>query len=431
MTLDDRSIATLSDTDLLATVKVLADGERAATAQLVAALAEIDTRRLYLGEGCSSLFTYCTQVLHLSEQQTYGRIEAARAVRRFPVILDYLARGLVHLTGVCVLAPHLTVENHEAVLAASTHKTRRQVEEIVAALRPQPVVPPSVRKLPMPTAISTGSPDDCPKMSVHETRATVETQSREGSTPVAVRPVPPDSPQRRAEVVPLSTEYFKVTFAVTRETREKLRHAQDLLRHVVPTGDVAALFDRALTLLIADAERTKFAATDRPRDATTAVSTKRRVPAAVRRAVWRRDGGRCAFRGTQGRCTERGCLEFHHVVPYADGGETSVANLELRCRAHNRYEAEQWFGPSAPECVREKSTAFGAISCGETETGSDRSGSPNSAWAELAMELSRPDPVAVTAPRGSNRAARGQSELRVCDAGRLGYDRGAFLQLRR
>jgi hypothetical protein len=60
---------------------------------------------------------------------------------------------------------------------------------------------------------------------------------------------------------------------------------------------------------------------------------------------WARDEGRCAFVGDAGRCTERGFLEFHHVVPFAEGGATDAANLQLRCRAHNAFEAEEWFGP--------------------------------------------------------------------------------------
>src|SRR5438045_1839770 len=123
---------------------------REATARLIAALAEVDARRLYLGEGCSSLFTYCTQVLHLSEHAAYGRIEAARAVRRFPTILELLADGAIHLTAICLLAPHLTAENHRDLLAAAHHKTKRDVEQMVAALRPLPPVPSSVRKLPLP-----------------------------------------------------------------------------------------------------------------------------------------------------------------------------------------------------------------------------------------------------------------------------------------
>jgi hypothetical protein len=70
----------------------------------------------------------------------------------------------------------------------------------------------------------------------------------------------------------------------------------------------------------------------------------------VRRAVWQRDGGRCAFIGRDGRrCDARGFVEFHHVKPFAAGGEASVANIELRCRPHNQYEADVYFagGPES------------------------------------------------------------------------------------
>src|SRR5512145_369793 len=140
--------ARLSDPELLAQVKRLAAREREATMALVAHLAELDARRLYLAEGCSSLFTYSTQVLHLSEHAAYGRIEAARAARRFPVVLDLLAEGAVTLTAVGLLAAHLTPENHREVLEEARHKSKREVEELVARLRPQPPVLPTVRKLP-------------------------------------------------------------------------------------------------------------------------------------------------------------------------------------------------------------------------------------------------------------------------------------------
>ncbi len=116
------SVAQLSDQELLARVKRLAAREREATASLLAHLAELDERRLYLAEGCSSLFTYCTQVLHLSEHAAYGRIEAARAGRRFPVILEMLCDGSVNLTTVGLLATHLTHENHREVLDGARHK---------------------------------------------------------------------------------------------------------------------------------------------------------------------------------------------------------------------------------------------------------------------------------------------------------------------
>lgn len=97
----------------------------------------------------------------------------------------------------------------------------------------------------------------------------------------------------------------------------------------------------------------------REREATTemigaaSASGSRHVPASVKRKVWTRDGGQCAFVGTNGRCVERGFLEYHHVVPYAAGGQTTVENLELRCRAHNAYESELFFGPMIAREARE------------------------------------------------------------------------------
>ncbi len=162
------------------------------------------------------------------------------------------------------------------------------------------------------------------------------------------------------EIKPLTPERFKIQFTVSRDTHDKLRKVQDLVRHSIPNGDPAAIFDRGLTLLLADLLKTKCASSDRPRDGLEPKRRSRHVPAAVKRGVWRRDGGQCAFRGDQGRCRETGFLEFHHVVPYAKGGTTTTENLELRCRAHNVYESEQQFPHRAqPPFARETQTDYG------------------------------------------------------------------------
>ena len=345
--------ARLSDAELLNEVKRLTAREREATARLIAALAELDARRLYLGEGCSSLFTYCTRVLHFSEHAAYLRIEAARAARQWPRVLDLLGDGTLHLTALSLLAPHLTPENLESTLAAARHKSKREVEEIVATLRPQPAVPPSVRKLP--------AAQPAPAI------AAVNELRHEPAKPFTRTATPDDQlahavgPTRKYEneVKPLSPERYKVQLTISRETHQMLREAQDLLRHQIPDGDLAAIFARAVELLVAELNRTRHAAVGRPRAAST-VAGDRHVPAAVKRAVWERDNGQCAFIGTVGRCTERGFLEYHHRVPYADRGPTSPDNLELRCRSHNNYEAELWFGrcESNEDQVRETSVSF-------------------------------------------------------------------------
>jgi hypothetical protein len=137
----------LTDEELLARVKELARREREATATVIAHLAIVDARRLYLPEGCSSMFTYCTRVLCFSERAAYARIQAARSARAFPAILDRLTEGSLNLTAIVLLAPHLTRDNHRAILDETGGKTRRQVEELVARLRPRPPVPASIRKL--------------------------------------------------------------------------------------------------------------------------------------------------------------------------------------------------------------------------------------------------------------------------------------------
>src|SRR2546425_4058936 len=143
----------LSDQDLLARLEVLASKEREASAELVAHLAELDSRpALYAARGYGSLFSYCTQALRLSEDAACSRIEAARACRRFPLILELLASGSLSLTSVRLLGRHLTVENHQSVLGKARNRTRREIEALVAELAPRPDLPSAVRRLPCPKA---------------------------------------------------------------------------------------------------------------------------------------------------------------------------------------------------------------------------------------------------------------------------------------
>jgi hypothetical protein len=348
--------AVLSDTELLVTVKRLASQERQAMAQLVAHLAEVDARRLYLGEGCSSLFTYCTQVLHLSEHAAYGRIEAARAARKFPAILEAVARGALHLTAVGLIAPHLTAENVHRMIESATHRTKRDVEELVAELRPQPPVPSSVRKLPQPTP-RTSHPTAAGVSDAPPPRADLTPRISEAIV-VSPNGTANQAPVPRAAITPRAPDQYLVKFTASRSTYEKLRDAQALLRHQVPSGDVAEIFDRAVSLLLAELRKARHAATSRPRSIPRRSNTGRHVPAAVKREVWARDGGQCAFVGSAGRCTERGFLEYHHVIPFADGGGTDVSNLQLRCRPHNRLEAERWAGPGEDDLLREVSPTY-------------------------------------------------------------------------
>lgn len=367
----------LSDHDLIARVRRLARHEREATAVLVAHLTVFDERSLYLGEGCPSMFSYCTQVLHLAEHAAYNRIEAARAVRRFPVLLTHLAEGALTLATVRILAPHLTPGNHDELIASARFKSKRAVENLVADLCPLPAARSTIRTLPSrimgPLPVSVDAPGtpvigaEEPTAGPPETAFTIAGAgaSSAAATPHATCDDPPclasvssfaAAPACRVAIEPLGSRRYRVQFTAPAETCDKLRLAQDLLRHQLPDGDVAEIMDRALTLLLETLIRQKFAATKHPRtrpatstssgtDTAVQGRASRHIPAEVRRAVWLRDGGRCAFVASNGRrCNERGFLEFHHVEPYSKGGAATADNLQLRCRRHNRYEAELCFG---------------------------------------------------------------------------------------
>ncbi len=188
--------------------------------------------------------------------------------------------------------------------------------------------------------------------------------------PAAPAPgIPPAPPGHRAVVSPLAPERYKVQFTASAELHAKLREAQALLRHQIPDGDLAQIFDRALEALLVNLRKQKLAATERPREHqshgsgaepdSASISRSRHIPAAVKRAVWARDRGRCAFVSRSGqRCSEETFLEFHHVLPYASGGPSTVDNIELRCQAHNGYEAERHFGQRGTAAVREESGIY-------------------------------------------------------------------------
>lgn len=339
--------ARLSDRQLSAQIKDLAHRERSATAVLIAHLAVLDERRLYLAEGCSSLFAYCVEILHLSEHATYNRIETARAARKYPIILDRLAAGDVHLTAVRLLAPHLTPENYVALLDEARHLRTREIEEIVARLQPKPPVPSSVRRLPLPRQDDTACAGDVGQTAASNSEPEPSLTRGAAAAPSAplLCPLPA---ARRPVVEPLAPRQYRVQFTADADTRRDLEMAQDLLRHQIPDGDVGKVISVALRTLVSALRKQKYGAADRPPTARGAGrgapgTRSRYISAAVRREVWKRDAGQCAFVGESGRrCSARSFLEFHHLEPYALGGGAAVENIQLRCRAHNGYEAEQY-----------------------------------------------------------------------------------------
>jgi hypothetical protein len=245
--------ASLSDAALLDEAQRLASAERHATTTLIACLVEVDARRLHLAQGCSSLFGYCTSVLRLSEHAAYGRIEAARCAQRFPRILELLTEGSITLTTVSLIAAQLTPDNQEVLLEAVRRKSRREVERLIAELRPQPDVAPRIRKLP-------GAPA-CTEMPMRRhglpDGATHPQGTDDGAAKVTLRALPLTqvgnetvrlAPSPRPVIAPLAPRRYRLQLTVSEETHGTLRRLQDLLRHTNPSGDIALILDRALVL---------------------------------------------------------------------------------------------------------------------------------------------------------------------------------------
>jgi hypothetical protein len=351
----------LSDSDLTAEVARLAGSARQTTADLIAHLAEFDARRLHLAAGFDSLFLYCIEILRLSEHEAYNRIEAARLVRRYPRVLAMLADGALTLTTARLLGPHLADENHEQLLTAASGLSKSGTLKLIARHFPRPDVAFSIRKVPAPRPDTGSRPperalpaDDDTRESAACAAIPVRPASAAGSEPRSAEETGCDSlllpaaippPSRREALRPLAEDRYEIRFTASAATCEKLRAAKDLLRHAVPGGETGEIIDRALTSLLGELAKKKFAATSRPRTGPGNEGSTRHVPAAVKRAVWVRDGGSCAFVGENGRrCEARGFIEYHHVHPYGAGGPPTTGNIELRCRSHNAYEADLFYG---------------------------------------------------------------------------------------
>ena len=241
----------------------------------------------------------------------------------------------------------MTAENVSAVLAEATGKSTRQIEELVARLAPKRPVPTVIRKMP-----AQANPEQ-PPPSLFEHAGTAMspgTAVSQVSSP-ATESVPVSAPvqprdERRAVIKPLAEESFRFQFTASRACRDKLRQAQDLLRHRVPDGDVGTIVEKALDALIERVTKERFGEVRKPRrTAAEPVSGSRHIPSAIQREVFERDSGRCTFTDERGRrCEEKGWLEFDHLDGFARTHLHDADRIRLLCRAHNQCAAERMYG---------------------------------------------------------------------------------------
>ena len=392
-----QQIQTLDDDALLHSLKRFVASSNHLTALVLAHLAEVDARRAYRKWACDTLLTYCIYELRLSEDEAQRRCRAARVARQFPILFEMLADASIHLTGILMLAPYLTEENHRQILARARYRRKIELQKLVAELAPTCDVPAlieplasarPVRMLPRSAWMEATMggvrrlvPGDGP---AHAPGATQEWRNEllqqiddEATLPVrdasehcdAAAPAlrqevePLDAPARK-EVEPLAAPpvttptvtRYKVQFTADQEYIELVEQARALSSHTLPRGDLAELHRRAMQMLVDKLLRRKAAVSraelpqTRGADAPArsaplpSAESRRHLPASLRRFIWERDAGRCTFTDDRGvRCPATTAIEFHHEQPYARGGPHTAENVALSCRLcrvrHKRHYA--------------------------------------------------------------------------------------------
>jgi hypothetical protein len=410
----------VADSVLVGEVERLCKSDRALSALLIVHLGEVLARRLFLELGFSSMFDYCRAGLGMSEAEAYLRIQAAKVGREFPLVLERLGAGELHLTAIKLLAPHLTVENHAALIERVRGLSKRKIEEVVAELAPKDDVPSRVRKLPEARVVSDRSSDvsnvpqgssgslfaaAAPVVAAVSSAAAMPPSAALSAQAASAPPSPASQPSApwaapqpsAARATPLRPGRFKVEVTLDQEEYDALEQLRELLRHQVPSGDIARVVGLALKAHCRREMKRRFAQSDAGRgvrpagdeqsdasapsealavahaggeaptgSGTAAPSARSRyIPRAVVRAVFLRDLGQCTFVSAEGRrCSSRGFLEVHHhSVTFARGGAASVENLRLVCRAHNLLFAERDYGRGFVEAKLREAGA-GALGAG-------------------------------------------------------------------
>jgi hypothetical protein len=301
----------------------LVRSERHLVVQFVVELAGFAKRELYRELGYTSLFYYCVRQLGLSKSSAFRRSETARLIARFPVIADRLAEGRLSIRALVELREVLTEENRAEVLARAEGKSQEEAQLLAVEYRPKPVPRDVVRALPVPPA---------PLVAL-------------SAVPAGTKP-----PPRPPEVVkPLTPDLRRLNVTVSADFMAELEQVRAALSHKCPDGSFEQVVREAFKLVL-ERDRKRKALTDRPRaqsETTGENENDRYVPAAVKRAVWERDQGRCTWPMGDGEvCGSTHRLEFDHDLEVALGGKPTIGNIRLLCKGHNLMKAEQHLGRS-------------------------------------------------------------------------------------
>jgi len=308
----------LNNKDLIEALKKLKGRENQIVAELIRYLSEVDRRKLYLELGYPSLFAYCCKALKYSESAAYRRIAAARVYRDNPEVYEKLICGDLTLCAVAELAKVISPENKVELFSKVEGKSKQEVQSVVAeyrapeagSKRQENVRVRQVKRSPVPLLASQAPRTEEP----HAKSYTVTIELSEEEMAVV----------QEAQTI-LSTAKVKET--LLKSARKVVQHHKSLRLKREHRAANKGIVKESLPPVEADNDRSRY------------------IPADVRHAVERRDGNRCSHVAPDGRrCCETRNLEFDHIEPFALGGKSTVQNLRLLCRAHNKLAAEQVFG---------------------------------------------------------------------------------------
>lgn len=404
------NIQKLKSKELASQLRLLVGSERNVQVDFLLHLAEFDHRRQFLDEGCASLWRYCEKKLGYRDGAIFIRITAARLLRRFPSVADYLRDGRLSMTSLADLREVLAEENATRLFDEASGKSSDEVRRIARTILP--VVPrkSGIRKLPqprIPELVSTPTPTMSPPPTPTVRAAPATAPRASGSpNPESASPrvtadvelestptfalVPPPPALRRAKIEPVSGTKSQIVMVVDVEFLARLKRAQSILSNTIPNGDLAAIFSKGVDLILEKhANRVgpstrgkRAAASARANDATPTVAVesaresasttdakpfakpvsflRKAIPAAVFKAVWERDGGRCQWPTGAGHvCGSDFQLQADHEIPVAWGGASTVENVRILCRAHNIEHARRCFGAIWMDRFRRDRTSAG------------------------------------------------------------------------
>jgi len=362
-------------------LKVLLRTEQAAMAEFLVALADFDRRRGWESLGHANLFSFVRVELGLSRSGAYWRVSAARLVQRFPEVIAPLRDGRLCMSTTAELAKVLTKENQDTVLPRYFGLSAREAQEVTAELAPRQEVPARdvVTRVEQGRVVQFAAPArPSPEHMLAATPPMTTAPAGESVQTFGLQPALPSrssAPPTRDDVEPLTADLRRLHVTVSREFLQELEQARDGLSHAIPNATTEQVLQAALRLLLEKQARARGlvkkprsvpqtpAPTMAPNETTTPATPRttiepdamepihRRtdpreaIPADVRRAVWERDQGRCTWPlDSGGVCGSTHRLELDHVVPWAQGGAPTVANLRVVCHSHNSLAARQTFG---------------------------------------------------------------------------------------